>query len=257
MARNIWRLLRNPFPITLLIAIFYSACGVPEEKTSTSSSTDGSVVSDGDKTTTSINGAQPDTCRSFDCFLGYSIERDPLEKWSWESQQPFVQGEEIFSDDIQALDKALRFTPYREIPTGLLSFIPSRKIKKADEYSSEIQDPYIAFKFYGFEKIRYSKYWLVGIFARKLYRVDSEYHEHFFLLITYTPDGVVIDDFEWWSIVDDDHQGIGGAGAIRDTLLIGHPDAYYLGLDEIHQKTILTEEGKFRTVYSNHPKSEL
>lgn len=246
--------MRAFFLAVYLPVLGLTACSAPQEKENDRSRIDSDSIAE-IATSPAQSTSIADTCTSFDCFLQYLTDRDPLAKWPWESQQPFIDGDEIFSDDTQSLDSKLGHTPYNVIPRSLLAFVPVQKIKMADEYSSEVRDPYNAFKFYGFEKVKYPNFWLAGIFARKLHRIDSEYHAHYFILSTYTFEGKPIDDCVWWSVVDDTHQGMDGVAVDGDSLLVGHADEYHLELDEVFQKTVITQAGKFKTVYSNFPKS--
>jgi hypothetical protein len=192
---------------------------------------------------------------SFEAFLGYFQEGLALESWPDAAQAPLVLDNVFWDEDQSRLEKALEKT-FKKLPAGALDFVPTQKIKQLNPYSDVIQNPHTAFDFYAFAKQRREDGWLTSIFARKKERDDRFYHEHPFFLVTYSESGKVLDSFVWWTIIHDDVQICGDAAVAKDTLLIGgkfrvEDDT----LEEIFQKTILTPRGKFKTIYSNYPKS--
>ena len=192
---------------------------------------------------------------SFAAFLAYFQDDLPLESWPDGAQRPLVLENDFWYMDSIHLERVLKQT-FRKLPEGALHFIPTEKIEQPDEYSEVIKEPYLSFDFYAYAKLKRGSYWLVSIFARKKEREDQYYHVHPFFLVTYSESGHDLDSFIWWRIIDDDIQTCGSGAGAKDTLYIGGKFRMENDtLSEIFQKTVITPKGKFKTVFSNYPKS--
>jgi hypothetical protein len=236
--------------LVVLIGSFATGC--------TTSRTETSSVSDLDSIQhlieTAVDGSLENPDSSFERFLNFFSDVHPLNDWDTEALNPLVLKGEIHRSDQTDLRFALKFL-YHRIPRPLLKHIPVEKIRHLDKRDPmPIKIPLDVFDFYGFAKEKRKDFWLVSIFAYKHTLEQNVYHQHPFILATYSNSGLLLDNFVWWSIIDDDIQVWDDVEVMGDTLMVGRKkEIYDFELDEVYGKVVLTENGRFRSVYPNFP----
>jgi hypothetical protein len=189
----------------------------------------------------------------FDSYLSLFSDERPLDTWDTKGQYPLVQNDVIFMSNTDPLRKILQ-SEYRAIPMKLRCFIPLRQIIHLDyRDKSDVPNPYRAFEFYAFTKQEHQNYWLVSIFAYMREMVNEVYYQHPFIFATYSKDGILLDDFVWWSIIAEDVQIWDDVQVVGDTFMVGSKGgAMSDRLTEIYEKMVITDDGYFEIVYDNY-----
>jgi hypothetical protein len=132
--------------------------------------------------------------------------------------------------------------------------LPIEAIKNYDDYLPT-KIPQESYHFYAYERVDYGDFWLLSIFAFKEPYKEGEYHQHHFFASTYSKEGKVIDEFNWWTFIYDDVQIPTQTSAVwGDTLVGGHMGRISSRVfDDIFLKLMLRSNGVFDTVYYNPP----
>ncbi len=192
--------------------------------------------------------------RSFENYLELFSSLVPLNRWDSDALNALVLKNEIFTSDKTHLNTVLR-NQFRQIPRSMIDFIPVEKIKHLDDRDPlPIESPEKAFDFYAFAKEKREDFWIVSIFALKKLMEQKVYHQHPFIIATYSTSGESLDGFVWWTIVDDDIQVWEDVEVKGDTFMTGTKDDLSKEeLDETFEKRVFTPLGTFKSVYSNYP----
>jgi hypothetical protein len=190
---------------------------------------------------------------SFGRYLRFFSDVHPLEQWPEDALASLVLNNEFWNEDKTDRDFTLKYL-FHKIDPILWRWIPSTKITALTPKAARIEMPLSRYTFYAFAKERKEGFWLVSMFGMKNELEQDVYHRHPFLLVTYSEEGSLIDEFIWWTIVDDDIQVCDLVDVSGDTLLIGTKENLNdAELSEVFGKVVITKKGLFESVYSNYP----
>jgi hypothetical protein len=190
---------------------------------------------------------------TFGSFLELFKQTEAFRSWD-EKVLDVLGGDGGVYDPEEVQNKTLR-DHYAEIGPEFHQFIPTKDIVNMNpEFSDDIPNPLYAFQFWATYKCKIDSYWLLCVFGLKKEWVDTEnhteFHSHPILLITFSESGQMIDQFRWTFLIDDAEQiNDADVAVFGDTLIRGYSPEYGAEIERIDSKTIITPEGKFKTVY--------
>lgn len=197
------------------------------------------------------------TDSSFSRYLNFFSEVHPLGHWPVDAQATLVQDGAFWATDKSDRDFILKYC-YRRLDPILYRHIPTQEVRKLAPQEAQIAKPLSRYTFYAFAKEKRGRYWLCSMLGVKREMEQAVYGHNPFLLATYREDGAMIDEFIWWTIVDDDLQVYDDVAVAGDTLLVGRKDHERDSeLSEVYARVVIDGDGRLREVYSAWPEGYL
>lgn len=217
--------------IVMLFVIGLSACSQP----------------DSEKQHESIN-SNIQTDGSFDSFKDLFKQTESYSDWPSEIMDPIYEKEAFYLPQ-KARDEFLK-SEYQFINGEFAAYIPIEEV--VEQSHSTIKGSTPKFEFWAAKSWTNEQFVLVSILGFSEQKTkDENYSYHPLLLVSYTKTGEILDSFVWtyfaYDMIDEFLDDIDVLG---DTLVSGYKGQYeYSSLSEIYTKTIITKEGKFKTVF--------
>jgi hypothetical protein len=185
---------------------------------------------------------------TFENYLQFFFQNEKLDNWSSELMSAMYSSPDFYGTD--AMRMAFLKSKFSLLQAGYSKFIPTNKIVNLDPiYSKDIHNPASSYEYWAVKKLKHEDYWLVSILAVKKDRVDQEFNAHPFLLVSYNPNGKVLDSYVWTFFADDTEQIWDDIAVDGDKLVRGFKENNKNPtFTEVYEKVNIKPDGKFEIV---------